>query len=63
MDSNDQNSINSNETCLTVGIFDLIISEDLYFNLAHKSIFKKVLDLARNSSKANIPTNRNLTHK
>ena len=46
-DHNTQKIMNSNEICLTVAIFDLIISEGLSFNLTQKPMFKKVLDLER----------------
>ena len=46
-DNNTQKMMTSNETRLTVAITDLVISEGLYFNLSHKPMFKKVLDLER----------------
>ena len=49
-DNNTQKTMNSNETRLTVAIFDLIISEGLCFNLAQKHRFKKVLYMERNVS-------------
>ena len=62
-DHNTQKIITYNETRLTVAITDLIISEGLYFNLAQKPTFKKVLDLARIFSKGYQPPNRKLTSK
>ena len=53
----------SNETCLTVAISDLIISEGLSYNLSEKPRFKKVLELARYASKCYQPPNRNLISK
>ena len=55
--------MNSNETCLTVAITDLIISEGLSFNISQKPRFKKVLDLERTVSKSYQPPNRNLISK
>ena len=52
-----------NQTCLTVAIADLIISEGLSFNLSQKPRFKKVLDLARTVSKCYQPPNRKLISK
>ena len=52
-----------NETCLTVAIANLIISEGLFFNLAQKHRFNKVLDLAKNVSKCYQPPNINLIYK
>ena len=55
--------MSSNETCLTVEIADLIISEGKSFNIAQKPRFKNVLNLAQNISKGyNIP-NRKLIYK
>ena len=34
-----------NDTRLTVAFYDLLISKGLFFNLAQKPRFKKVLDL------------------
>ena len=48
IDGNYQKPITSTETCLTISISDLIISEGPSFNLYQKPIFKKVLELARN---------------
>ena len=42
---------------------DLVISEDIYFNLAQKHRFKKVLDLAINVSKDYQPPNINIRSK
>ena len=53
----------SNETRLKVAIIALIISEGLYFNLAQKPMFKKVLDLAKNVSKMYQPPNIKLIYK
>ena len=63
IDSNSQKLITSNETRLTIAITDLIISEDLTFNLSQKSIFKKVLDFSRNVSKTYIHPNKKLISK
>ena len=46
-DNNTQRMITSNETRLTVAIADLVISENLSFNISQKPKFKKVLDLER----------------
>ena len=62
-DKNTQKMMNSNETRLTVAIYDLIISEDLSLNLSQKPRFKKVLDLARTVSKCYQPPNRKLISK
>ena len=59
-DNNTQKMMTSNETCLTVAIADLIISEGLSFNISQKPRFKKVLELARNVSKCYQPPNKNL---
>ena len=53
----------SNETRLTVGMADLIISEGLFFNLSQKPRFKKMLDLARTVSNCYQPPNRKLISK
>ena len=45
IDGNYQKLITSNDTCLTIAIPDLIISEVLLFNISQKTIFKKVLRL------------------
>ena len=50
-DHNTQKIITSNETHLIVKIYDLVISEGLYFNLSQKHRFKKVIDLAINAQK------------
>ena len=55
--------ITSNDTRLTIATLDLIISEDLPFNLPQKPRFKKVLELSRNVSKTYISPNRNLLSK
>ena len=57
---NTQKILNSNETRITVAIAELIISEGLYFNLAQKPRFNKVLYLAKNVSKCYQPPNRKL---
>ena len=62
-DNNTDKLVTSNETCLTVAIYDLIISEGLYFNLAQKTRPKKVLDLAINVPKSYQPPKRNLISK
>ena len=41
IDGNSQELITSNDTCLTIAISDLIISEGLSLNLAQKPIFKR----------------------
>ena len=63
IDGNFQKPVTSNKTHITIATADLIIPEGLSFNLYQKSIFKKVLDLARNSSKTFIPHNRNIISK
>ena len=50
-DHNTQKIMTSNETRLTVAIYDLIISEGLSLNLAENPRIKKVLDLTTNMSK------------
>ena len=50
-DHNTQKMMTYNETRLRVAISDVIISQDLFFNLALKPRFKKVLDLEINISK------------
>ena len=62
-DKNAQRIMTSNETRLTVAIADLIISEELSFNLSQKPRFKKVLELARTVSKCYQPPNINLISK
>ena len=52
-----------NDNLLTVAIDVLIISEGITFNLARKSIFEKVLALARNIYKAYITPIKKLTSK
>ena len=59
-DHNTQKMMTYNETRLTVAIADLIISEGLYFNLAQKPRFKKVINLERNLSKSYRPPKRSL---
>ena len=63
VDGNSQKSITSSETCITIAIADLIISEGFSSNIFQKHIFKEVLELARNVSKTFIPHNRNLILK
>ena len=53
----------SNETCITVAIADLVISEGLSFDTSQKPRFKKVLYLERTLSKSYQPPNRNLIYK
>ena len=62
-DNKTQKMMNSNDTRLTVAIYDLIISEGLSFNLSQKPRFKKVLDLVRTVSKCYQPPNRKLISK
>ena len=62
-DNNTQKTMTSNETRLTVAITDIIISEGLFFNIAQKPRFKKVLDLARTVSKCFQPPNGKLISK
>ena len=62
-DNNTQNIMTSNETCITVAISDVIISEGLYFELSKKTVFKKVLDLERTVSRSYQPPNRKLISK
>ena len=45
IDGNSQKLITSNDTCLTIAISDLIVSEGLTFNLSQELIFKKALEL------------------
>ena len=52
-----------NETRLTVSITDLIISEGISFNLAHKPRFNKVIDLVIIVSKIYQSPNRKLISK
>ena len=58
-----QKLITSNDTCLTIAIEDLIISEGLPFNLYQIPRFKKVLEFSRNVSKTYITSNRNIISK
>ena len=62
-DHNTQKTMNSNETRLTVTIYDIIISEGLSLNIAQKYRFKKVIDLEITVSKCYQPPNRKLTSK
>ena len=63
IDSNDQELISSNDTCLKISIADIIISEGLPFNIYRKLIFKKALELSRNVPKTYIPPNINTIPK
>ena len=47
-DHNTHKMMTSNETRLIVAISDIIIYEGLYFNIAQKPRFEKVIDLERN---------------
>ena len=60
---NDQKSITSNKTRLTISISDIIISEGLLFSFSQKPKFKRILELARNVYKTYIPPNINLIYK
>ena len=62
-DNNTQKMMTSNETCLTVAIADLVISEGLSLNISQKPRFKKVLELARTVSKCYQHPNRKLVSK
>ena len=62
-ENNTQKMMTYNETCVTVAISDLIISEGLSFNIYQKPRFKKVLELARTVSKCYQPPNRKLISK
>ena len=55
-----QKPITFDDMCLTVAIAYSIIYEGLYFNMNHKNIIMKVLELARNISKAYDSPNRYL---
>ena len=57
-DNNTQKMMTSNEIHLTVAIANIIIYEDLYFNISKKHRFKKVLELAITVSKSYQPPNR-----
>ena len=59
-ENNAQKMTTSNKTCLTVPITYLIIYEGLYFNIAQKTRFKRVLDLGIIMSKSYQPPNRKL---
>ena len=52
-----------NATLLTVSITDIIISEDLSFNISQKPRFKKVIELERTVSKFYKPPKRKLISK
>ena len=54
-DNNTQKMMTYNETCLTVAIAELIISDGIYFNISQKPRFNKVIDLARTVSKSYRP--------
>ena len=60
---NNQKSMTSNKTRLTISISDFIISEGLSFDLSQKPRFKKVLELERSVSNNYIPPNINLLPK
>ena len=60
---NTQKLMSYNETSLAVAIVNIIISEGVYFNLAQKPRFKKVLEMARNVSECYQHPNRNLICK
>ena len=62
-DGNSQKIITSNKTRLSIAISDLIISEVISFNIYQKTIFKKILELARKFSKTYITPNINLISK
>ena len=62
-DNNTHKMMTSNETCLTVAIADLVISEGLSLNISQKPRFKKVLELERTVSKFYQPPNRKLVSK
>ena len=55
--------ITSNDTCLTISISDIFISEGLPFNIPQKPGFKKVLELSKKLSNTYIPPNRKLISK
>ena len=63
IDGHSQKLITSNDTCLTIAISDLIISEGLPINLSQKLRFKKVPELSGHVLKTYIPPNRNLISK
>ena len=62
-ENNTQKMTTFNETCFTVAIADLIVSEGLYFNRDQKPRFNKVIGLARTVSKNYQYPNRNLISK
>ena len=62
-DNNTQKMTTSNETRLTAAIADLVISKGIYFNLAQKPRFKKVIELARTVSKCYQHHDRKLISK
>ena len=53
----------SNDTCITIDIADLIISEGLSFNLSQKSRYKKILNLAKEIPQTYIPPNIKVIYK
>ena len=57
-DHNTKKMMTYKETCLTLAISYLIISDGLYYNISQKRRFKKVLDLARNVSEGYQPRER-----
>ena len=58
-----QKSVNSNEMHITVKITNIIIYEGLYLNMAQKSRFNKLLELARKISKYYNPPRIHLIYK
>ena len=62
-DHNTQKIMTSNKTLLAVAIADLIISEDLSFNLAQNPLFKKVIYLEIYEAKGYKHTTMNLISK
>ena len=55
--------LTSSETCVTVEIADLIISEGMSLNIYRKHLFKEFLDLESNVSKSYNPPNSKLISK
>ena len=62
-DNDTQKMMTSNDTRLKVAIADLVISEDLSFNIFQKPRFEKVVDLARTVSICYQPSNKNVIYK
>ena len=50
IDGNSKKPITSYETCITITVADIIISEGLSFNISPKTLFNKLMELARNVS-------------